>query len=69
MDKPAPLSGTRLLTTSEIMGLTGHNDRSAFHQWARRAGLPFIKLSARKIVYEESAVRAWLNRRTVGGAA
>lgn len=48
------------------MRLTGHRDRSAFWQWARRAGLPFIKLSAKRYVVEEPTLRAWLDSRTVG---
>jgi len=51
------------------MRLTGHSDRSAFWQWARRAGMPFIKLSAKRYVIEESAFRAWLNSRTIGKVA
>lgn len=65
----APLAGARFLKPAEVMRLTGHSDRSAFWQWARRAGMPFIKLSAKRYVVEESAFRAWLNSRTIGKAA
>ncbi len=51
----------------EMMALTGHTDRSAFWQWVRRANVPFVRLSTRKYVFEESAVQAWLKSRTVGG--
>ena len=54
----APLAGARLLKPAEVMRLTGHTDRSAFWQWARRAGLPFVKMSAKRYVVEESALRA-----------
>lgn len=64
---PAPLGGTRLLRCpAEVMSLTGHRDRTSWWQWARRAGLPLIRLSARKYVIEESALRDWLASRTLG---
>jgi predicted DNA-binding transcriptional regulator AlpA len=42
--------------------------RSAFWQWAKANGLPFIKLSPRKIRFDLAAVESWERRRTVGGA-
>ena len=41
-------------------------DRSNFWQFVHRAGVPHIKAGPRKILFEEQAVRAWLDRRTVG---
>ena len=65
----APLAGARFLKPAEVMQLTGHTDRSAFWQWARRAGLPFVKLSAKRYLVEETSLRAWLDARTIGRAA
>jgi hypothetical protein len=42
--------------------------RSAFWQWAKANGLPFIKLSQRKSVFDPVACEAWEARRTVGTA-
>lgn len=64
-----PLAGARFLKPAEVMQLTGHTDRSAFWQWARRAGLPFVKLSAKRYLVEETSLRAWLDARTIGRAA
>lgn len=70
MDK-APLSEARLLKSREVMRLLRIKDRANFWAIVRRAGLPHIKFSARTILFEESAVRAFLDSRTVGkrGAA
>lgn len=65
----APLAGARFLKPAEVMQLTGHTDRSAFWQWARRAGLPFVKLSAKRYLVEETSLRAWLDARTIGRTA
>lgn len=48
------------------MKITGHRDRSSFWQWVARSGLPMIRLSPRKIVFEAAEVYAWLDSRRVG---
>jgi len=62
----APLTEARLLKSGEVMRLLRINDRANFWAIVRRAGLPYIKFSTRTILFEESAVRAFLESRTVG---
>lgn len=57
----------RLLTSREVMETLGYNDLGSFLAFARAQGLPFIRINARKFAFEEAAVRAWLDRRRVGG--
>lgn len=62
----APLAGARFLKPAEVMLITGHTDVSAFWQFIRRNGVPFVKFGARRFVFEESSLRAWIDSRTVG---
>lgn len=62
----APLAGVRLLKAQDVMAFTGHTDKSAFWQWAKRNSLPFIRLGGKTLRFEENAVKAWLDQRTVG---
>ena len=61
-----PLAGAARLSREEVMKITGHRDRSSFWQWVARSGLPMIRLSPRKIVFEAAEVYAWLDSRRVG---
>ena len=61
-----PLADARFLTKENVKPITGHKDDSAFWQFVHRNGVPFVRLGARRIVFEESSLRAWLNSRTVG---
>lgn len=63
---PPPFGGMRLLESSEVKALLGYSDNASFWSMVRAAGMPFIKLNARRIMFEESAVKAWLDTRTVG---
>lgn len=42
--------------------------RSAFWQWAKNNGLPFVRCSATKIMFSEAAVRDWIAKRSTGVA-
>lgn len=65
------LTDTRLLSSREVMGLfnldpDSSTDRSTFWNSVRAQGLPFIKFTRRRYYFEEEAVRAFLESRTVG---
>lgn len=64
---PAPFGGSRLLKASEVQHLLGYTNKGAFFAAVRAAGVPFIKFNQRRILFEEAAVQAWLDSRTVGG--
>lgn len=62
----APLSEARFLRSDKVMQLLGYSDRSAFWQSVKRSGIPFVRINQRRCIFEESQIRAWLDRRTVG---
>jgi predicted DNA-binding transcriptional regulator AlpA len=62
----APLNGARFLKSEQVMQTLGYTDRSAFWQAIKAAGIPFVRINSRRCIFEESAVRAWLDSRTVG---
>ena len=66
--KPAPvvLGSGRVLSTEETMAALGYDDRTSFWQAVRRAGLPFVRISARRAVFRERDLEAWMDDRTVG---
>lgn len=60
------LTETRFLTSSEAQRLLRFNRRSNFWEFVRRNGIPFVKMSARRPLFEEGALRAFIESRTVG---
>lgn len=58
-----------LLSTREVMRLFGYKSRAAFHVWFRKAGVPFIQMSPRRIAFERSAIEQWKASRTQEGIA
>jgi predicted DNA-binding transcriptional regulator AlpA len=66
---PAPLGGARFLSSKEVMKLLGYSDLSGFWAAVRTAGIPFIKVTPRRFLFEENSLRAWLKSRTVGRVA
>ena len=62
-----PLSDTRFLKSDQVRRMLGYSDSAAFWRAIREAGIPFVKITARRFMFEEAAVRAWLDSRTVGG--
>jgi predicted DNA-binding transcriptional regulator AlpA len=65
----APLSETRFLRSDEMMRILGYADRASFWVAIKASGLPHVKVSQRRALFEESVVREWLNSRTVGRTA
>lgn len=66
-DRPAPvLSSGRNFTTEEAMRLLDYKDSTTFWQAVRRAGVPFVRVSARKALFRERDLEAWMDARTVG---
>lgn len=63
---PAPLDGARFMSPASVMKMLNYSDRSAFWAACHAASIPFIRINQRRCVFEESAVRAWLDSRTVG---
>jgi hypothetical protein len=62
----APLAEAKFLKPAEVMRLLRINDRANFWSTVRTAGIPHVVFSRRRILFEEHAVRAFLDSRTVG---
>lgn len=60
------LSGVKMLTTREAMSFFRATDTASFLQLARRSGIPFIRIGARKLLWRESDLIAFTESRTVG---
>lgn len=63
---PAVLGSGRVLSTEETMALLGYDDSTSFWQAVRRAGIPFVRISARRAVFRERDLEAWMDSRMVG---
>jgi predicted DNA-binding transcriptional regulator AlpA len=63
------IGGLRLLQSSEVKKLFGYTNTSSFWAAVRKAGIPHIRINPRRIVFEEAAVRAWIESKTVGRRA
>jgi hypothetical protein len=59
----------KLLKSSAVRSALGFSDNSAFWNFVRSSGCPHIRLNSRNIVFDEVALNAWLDRRTVGTIA
>lgn len=62
-----PLSERRLLKSDVVQKLLGYADRASFWAGVRTAGIPYIRINSRRILFDEAAVAAWIDKRTIGG--
>ncbi len=51
------------------LGYEPPRQRSAFWQFAVANALPMIRMGQRRVMFDEAAVEAWLDRRNTGRAA
>jgi len=58
--------GQVLLTPKELFKRLGYKNRVAGWKAVKRAGIPRIKINARTYRFDETAVHAWLAKRTIG---
>lgn len=56
-------SERRFLRSGAVMALLGYRNRAAFWEFVYRKGVPHVRLSSRKIVFDEMALRDWIERR------
>lgn len=64
-----PLNGRRYLPSRTVMEMLNYRNRASFHEWIKSSGVPHTRLNARKIVFDESALSAWLETRTSSSKA
>jgi len=55
-----------LISVNQAMGIFNYRDREAFHQFVRRSNIPRYRLNARKILFDRSELRSWLDARRIG---
>jgi len=58
---------TELVTADKIMPILGYTNRVSFWDFARRVGLPRYQIGPRRVMFDANEIRAWLNRRKIGG--
>lgn len=61
------LNLSRYAKPQEVMQSLGYTDRGAFWNFVRRSGVPHVRLNQRRILFERTALDAWLSVRSVGG--
>lgn len=69
MSKPSLLPSieqAKFIEADALMGQLGYKNRQAFYDFARRTGLPIIRLSGRRFVFEQTSVNRWLESRVIG---
>lgn len=67
MHTTRPLRDSKWAATR--LGYRLPEQRSAFWQFAVAHSLPMIRLGARKIMFDEAAFDAWIQKRNTGRAA
>ncbi len=60
------LAAGQFLKTAEVMKLFGFTNRTTFWQFVKRAGVPYVALGQRTMRFEASALRSYINARSVG---
>jgi predicted DNA-binding transcriptional regulator AlpA len=61
-----PLGGRRFLSANQLMAVLGYADRAAFWAAVRAAGIPHVRINARRILFDEQAVASWLEKHSCG---
>ena len=46
--------------------MLGYSDAASFWSAVRKGGILHVRINARRIMFDEQAVNAWLDARTVG---
>ncbi len=62
-------AGRQLVDSTTMMARFSYRSRDAWWEFVRAQGIPHIRLNARRIMFDPAQVDAWLEKRTVGGAA
>lgn len=64
-----PLSERNYLKSETVRKLLGYSDKASFWVAVRASGIPYIRINARRCLFDEAAVQQWLDERTIGKAA
>jgi len=65
------LRDRKFLTSAEVKKMLGYStsNPAEFLQMIRRERLPFIRINARRFIFDEAQLTAWIERRTFGRTA
>jgi hypothetical protein len=63
---PSTTLPEKTINTNTAMGIMGYKDKNSFLTAARKNGVFFIRLNARKFCWSESAINAWKREKGVG---
>ena len=59
-------SDARYLKSDQVMTMLGYSNRSSFWQSVKRSGIPYVRVNARRCLFDQRQLSAWLLRRSVG---
>jgi biotin operon repressor len=67
----ATLRDRRFLSSSEVKKLLGYSEENSgeFLQMIRKEGVPFVKLNARRFIFDEAQLAQWIDRRSYNKTA
>ena len=57
-------SNMELITPSEVMSLLHYTNRASFWEAAKKEGIPFFKITKRRILFCRRAVENWLKSKS-----
>ena len=60
------MSERRFLKPDVVFKALGYSDRAAGWAAVKAAGIPFVRINQRRALFDEAAVQAWIDSRTVG---
>ena len=63
---PAP---GRLLTSAAVKARLGYRNKASFWAFVHRAGLPCIRLNARRIMFDQQQLEDWIASHSTTGRA
>ena len=66
MNPSKPLTEQNYLKAKDVKKMLCYDDNSAFYQAVRELAIPHIRINSRKFVFPEDALRAWMQKRSVG---
>lgn len=52
--------------SDQVMTMLGYSDRSSFWQAVRQSGIPYVRVNARRCIFDREQLMAWIQRRSVG---
>lgn len=57
------LNNMELITPSEVMSLLHYTNRASFWEAAKKEGIPFFKITKRRILFCRRGIEKWLQSR------